>query len=72
MLQVKLPGSLTVGQRQTTKLAASCAKGRTVTTMEHVQLGLSALAAECGVMNLALIPQAWMKNRLSAILKMAN
>jgi hypothetical protein len=40
---------------QTTKLSAWCAKGRTVTTVEHVQLGLSALAAECGIMELALI-----------------
>jgi len=52
MLQVKRPANLNVGPRQTTKLAAWCAKGRTVTTMEHMQLGLSALAAECCIMKL--------------------
>jgi hypothetical protein len=57
MLQVKRPTSLTDGPRQTTKVAASCTKGRTVTTMEHIQLRLSVLAAECGIMKLALIPK---------------
>jgi len=62
MLQVKRPASLTVVPRQQTKLAAWCAKGRTVTTMEHMQLGMSALAAECGIMTLALISQTCMTN----------
>ena len=62
MLQVKGPARLTVGPRQTTKLAASCAKGSTVATMEHMLLGLSALAAECSIMELALLQQTCMIN----------
>jgi hypothetical protein len=47
---------------QTIKLSAWCATGRTVTTMEHIQVGLSALAAEYGIMKLALIPQTCITN----------
>jgi hypothetical protein len=47
---------------QTTKLSAWRAKGRTVTTMEHMQFGLSVLAAECGITKLALTPQTCMIN----------
>jgi hypothetical protein len=66
MIQVKRTASLTVGPRQTIKLSAWCAKGRTVTTDEHTQLGLSALAAECGITKLALIPQTCMINIASS------
>ena len=44
----KRPASLTAGPRKTTKLAASCAKGGAVTTVERMQLGLSALVLKCG------------------------
>jgi hypothetical protein len=43
-------------------MAVSCTKERTVTTMELIQAGLSALAAECGNMKLATIPQTSMIN----------
>ena len=62
MLQVKRPSSLTVGPRQKTKLDAWCSKGSTVTTTEHMHLGLSALAADCVIVKLALIPETGMIN----------
>ena len=59
----KRPVILTVGPRQTAKLAVWCAKERTVTKMENMQLRLSALAAERDIMKLALTPQTCMRKK---------